>query len=168
MPGPLDALKKAQHIGPDPYGLSDIPVSQGVMPMLPAIQGLIGLFKAPEAAARVAPQIEPLSAGAVQRMEGMYQRANPVFKRLQEAGAFGGDRTVGSWPQIVSGASRAVPRASEASSRMAPVMETLGETNPEFTPMGGEGLYNVGKEAIHGLMDPALRAYTKLMGTMGR
>ena len=167
MPNPLDALRKAQHIGPDPIG-PNAPVAQGVMPMLPAIQGLLGLFKAPEAVARVAPQIEPLSAGAVQRMEQMYQRANPVFKRLQEAGAFAGDRTVGSWPQVVSGASRAVPAASEASSRIAPVMETLGETHPDFTPVGGEGLYNVGREAVRGLADPLLNAYTKLRGTMGR
>lgn len=64
------------------------------------------------------------------------------------------------------------PRASvpqwEASHRAFPVQETLGESHPDFTPVGGEGLFNVAKQGLHDLVDPAYAAYLKLLGQGGR
>ena len=122
---PLAALRNASGIGPDPYGVSDLTVSRGEMPILPlaasggsaVLRGLRGLFRRPTA---------------------------PV------------------------GAARALPGASEASSRVAPVMETLGEVSPEFTPQGGEALYNMGRKAVQGLAGPTERAYQRLASMMGR
>lgn len=172
MPGPLNALRKSQSIGPDPYAADPSQISRGEMATMPGIGGVMAglksLFRRPTPAARMAPQIEPLPAHAVGMMDKMYEQANPVFKRMQQAGAFGGDRTVGSWAQASPRAYRAAPRASEASYRIDPVQETLGEINPEFTAVGGEGLYNTGKEAMRGLMDPAVHAYMRILGTMGR
>lgn len=173
MPNPIDALRKASSIGPDPRAVDPSQISRGEMAIGPgslsgAIAGLRGLFARPAPIRQVAAQIEPLTAGATQRMEQMYQQANPTFRRLQDAGMFGGDRTVGSWSQAAPRAPRAVPRASETSSRMTPVQETLGEMRPDFTPVGGEDMYNVGKRAVQGLSDPVLQAYHKILGSMGR
>lgn len=66
-------------------------------------------------------------------------------------------------------ASRVIPAMSEASYRIAPVTETLGEVNPDFTPVGGEGLYNVGQKvagASHGVEDLAAQAYKKYISRM--
>lgn len=41
----------------------------------------------------------------------------------------------------------------------SPVAETLGETMAEFTPRGGEELYNIGKRAAQGVVDPLESAY---------
>lgn len=45
------------------------------------------------------------------------------------------------------------------------VAETLGEMSPEFTPVGGEGMYNVGRQAMSKpqpspIMDEMFRKYT--------
>lgn len=166
MPNPLDALKKAQSIGPvTPGNRFNIPadsIKRGEMVALPG-EGAIGALKGLYQKSGIIPEV----------MESMYQRANPVFKRLQDAGMFAGDRTAGAaasaGSRAVQSAPRAIPNlASEASYRAAPVRETLGEINPEFTPMGGEGLFNVGKEAVQGLIDPAVKAYLRIMSTMGR
>ena len=71
-------------------------------------------------------------------------------------------------PKAAVGAAKALPGLSEASSRMAPVAETLGEISPEFTPQGGETMYNMGRKAIQGLADPTERAYQRLAGMLGR
>lgn len=43
------------------------------------------------------------------------------------------------------------PGAAGAASRAIPEQPTLGEVDPEFTPMGGENLYNLGRTAVKGL-----------------
>ena len=58
--------------------------------------------------------------------------------------------------------------ASEASHRLAPVVETLGERNPMFTPLGGEGLYNVARQGLKKAADPLGAIYQKIMSGMGR
>lgn len=105
MPNPLDALKKASGIGPDPLR-SGVHL-QGGMPMPPVTSMLAGLRDA-------------------------------------------------------------MPMISEASERIAPVAETLGEINPQFTPAGGEGLYNVAKEGIKHPVDSALAAYHAILARGGR
>ncbi len=49
----------------------------------------------------------------------------------------------------------------------APHMETLGESAAEFTPMGGEGLYNAGRGAMNQNPDAMESLYQHLMRTMG-
>lgn len=48
-----------------------------------------------------------------------------------------------------------------------PVQETLGEVHPDFTPVGGEGLYNVAKGAVLKAGDTAETAYRALMSKLG-
>lgn len=49
-----------------------------------------------------------------------------------------------------------------------PVQETLGEIDPFHTPVGGEGLYNVGRGAVRKASDMAESAYSNIMAKMGR
>lgn len=49
----------------------------------------------------------------------------------------------------------------------APVAETLGEMAPDFTPVGGEGLYNVAKGATRKAGDSVDAAYQALMARLG-
>lgn len=44
----------------------------------------------------------------------------------------------------------------------------LGQMNPEFTPVGGEGLYNMGRQAGKAIADPAENIYKVLMSRMGK
>lgn len=157
MPNPLDALKKAQAIGADPRA-TEMKRGEMVGPMpqfvgsgiLRGLQGLKSLFSAP-VAERAPAQIHQLTPGMVQNMERLYQQAKPVFQRMQNAGAFAGSRTIDNLPRVQTMA-----------------QETLGELNPEYTAVGGEGLYNIGKRAVQGLVDPAQQAYQRIMATMGR
>lgn len=121
MPNPLEALKKASSIGADPdaemihnphnWTRAEMPLAPGAIGgMTDSLKGLFRFSPANEAV-----------------MESMYQRANPVFRGLEESGAFSGSRTINP---------------------AAPVRETLGELNPEFTPTGGEGLYNIAKAGL--------------------
>ena len=163
MADPLNALRKAQSISPDPRTVDPSQISRGEMVIGPgslgkAIAGLRGLFSRPAPIRQAVARIEPLTAGATQRMEQMYQQANPTFRKLQDAGAFAGDRTVGTWSQ-------AAPRASNPATS---AIETLGETHPEYTPAGGEELYNVGKQGLQKLSDPVEQAYQRILMARGR
>jgi hypothetical protein len=82
---------------------------------------------------------------------------------MPPAGALEG--LLGSLRGWLPGAAKVAQAGSEAST-YAPVAETLGEVNPEFTPTGGEGLYNVGKSLARQVRDPLEAAYEriKLMG----
>ena len=77
MPNPLDALKKAQTIGPEPQVMrAEMPlVAGGSM----ALKGLTSAMDLSKPTAKII-------------AERMFQQAHPVFKKLQEAGAFAGDR----------------------------------------------------------------------------
>ena len=119
MPNPLEALRKASSIGPDPYGVSDIPISRGEMPLgapMKLIAGLRGLF-----------------SGLGKKMA----------------------------PEALQGLQRGMSARPTA-------METLGELNPEFTPVGGEGIYNVAKRGLQQIADPAMEAYHNLLRRGGR
>lgn len=51
---------------------------------------------------------------------------------------------------------------------LEPVTEKLGERLPQFTPVGGEDLYNAGRQGPHTLIDPAYKAYLRIMANKGR
>lgn len=51
---------------------------------------------------------------------------------------------------------------------LAPAAETLGELNPMFTPVGGEGMFNLGKKTLAKVTDPAEAAYHRLLANGGR
>lgn len=48
-----------------------------------------------------------------------------------------------------------------------PVQETLGEYNPMHTPVGGEGLYNIGRGGVRKATDALESAYHNLMPRFG-
>lgn len=52
--------------------------------------------------------------------------------------------------------------------RAAPVAETLGEMAPDFTPVGGEGLYNVARGGVRKAGDAIESAYQSLLQRGGR
>jgi hypothetical protein len=93
--------------------------------------------------------------GAEAVMNRLSTAAQPTFNAMKDAGSFAGDRTVGGLRSLLS---RAVAPASEASSRMA----------PDFTPVGGEGLYNTGKAMLSKVMDPVEAAYHRILLSGGR
>jgi len=184
MPNPpLDALRKATSIGPDPQDINNPEAWKlGVMPFLPSLAGIgRGVVGAagrlrnvlgplvgrslpevsnvvPGASSAVLEGLQRASQSArdlmnnpsaMNMMDRLYQEANPIFRGLEESGTFAGPRTVGGL-------------------RHMPVAETLGEVSPEFTPQGGEALYNVGKGALGRTADPMESVYAKIMSRMGR
>lgn len=83
---------------------------------------------------------------------------------LPGVGAFSGLKGLaeGGLEKVAPAASSWLGKASQ------PVAETLGETNPMFTPVGGEGLYNVAKQGLKRAVDPVEAAYTRILATMGK
>ena len=71
-------------------------------------------------------------------------------------------------PDALAGLRGAFNPASEASTYTGPVAETLGETDPFHTPVGGEGLYNVAKAGLRGMVDPIEEAYRAIVAKGGR
>lgn len=48
-----------------------------------------------------------------------------------------------------------------------PIQETLGESNPDFTPVGGEGMFNIARGATRKAGDALESAYHNLMPRLG-
>lgn len=48
-----------------------------------------------------------------------------------------------------------------------PVQETLGENHPDYTPMGGEGMFNIARSGVNGAKDALESAYHSLMPKFG-
>lgn len=120
-----------------------------------AAENLTGGGSAPveafEALNRAAPSVKPLSPGNVGMMDKMYAQSNPVFKGLEKAGAFGGERsTFSSAPQAMA------PKIGQAG-------ETAGEFASEFTPRGGEDMYNIARGGTVPRPDPAQAAYGRIL-----
>jgi hypothetical protein len=65
----------------------------------------------------------------------------------------------------LGGLTKAAPRARKA-------VELLGETDPEFTAVGGEGMFNVGKglvqKAGEGIVNPLEQLYQRILQQGGR
>lgn len=146
MPGFLDnaieALKRART--PQPALRERLgPLTEAGMPMAPA--GNVGRL-AGSLGDILNPQTEVV-------MERMHQAARPAFKALEKAGTFAGDRTVGGLRTL---------------GNAAKVGETLGEVNPEFTAVGGEGFYNVAKKGLQKITDPLEAAYNNILRNGGR
>lgn len=104
-----------------------------------------------QAAARSASDV--LNPGSAQMMQRMHDQASPVVKGLEQAGTFAGDRSVGGLNKLGNG--------------IHPVQETLGEANPMFTPVGGEDMYNMGKNVPPRATDPVEAAYQRLKLSKG-
>ncbi len=89
-------------------------------------------------------------------MSRMYEAAKPTFQAMKNQ--FAGDRTVGGIQGLAGRMSG------------SPAAETLGEVLSDFTPVGGEALYNVGKGAVvhQPSQDPSIAAYARLLLNRGR
>ena len=71
-------------------------------------------------------------------------------------------------PDALQGLRGALNPMSEASTYTGPVAETLGEVDPFHTPVGGEGLYNVARAGLRGIVDPVEEAYRALLSRGGK
>lgn len=105
---------------------------------------------------------------------------NPAMFGLQKAQSIGADPKAEAFRQMdAQRMDSSVPNpenkgasAIDALSRMVrqyagPVQETLGETHPDFTPMGGEQMYNIARGGVHKAGDAALDAYHALIAKLG-
>lgn len=162
MPGPLDALtsafQRARRPQPELEGQLG-PVTQSVMPMLPGnilagLKGVLGLGgeaapalgqEAAQAASRSASDV--FNPATARNMENMYHEAKPAFQGLEDAGAFGGDRSVGGLHQ---------PGTGVMSGR------------PDLAAVGDEGLFNAMRPQAAGAADPVQSAYRALLQRGGR
>lgn len=106
-------------------------------------------------------RIRGFGAGALEGLRNLSTPTNLASTALLavpgvgEASALG--RVASEAPEAIQGLSKAIPAA-----------ETLGESLPEFTAVGGEGLYNVAKGAVKGVMDPVEAAYARILSRGGR
>jgi len=109
-----------------------------------ALSGLSGAI--PEAAQTYSAEQVLSHPSAQAMMERLHGQAAPTFKRMEAAGAFGGDRSVGGLPQL----------------------KRLGDVNPEFTAQGGESVLNAGRPKIKAVPDPVEAAYHSILARGGR
>lgn len=61
---------------------------------------------------------------------------------------------------------RGATQGARVARGVVPAAETLGEISPEFTAVGGEGMYNASKPAVKAA-EPLESVYNKIRGTMG-
>lgn len=47
--------------------------------------------------------------------------------------------------------------------RVRPVAQTLGEVSPDFTPVGGEGMFNAARPSASPMPDAAAQAYHRIL-----
>jgi hypothetical protein len=109
-----------------------------------------GIAAGATAAGRAAPEIMGLTAEQMGRMNAMHKAANPVFKAMEAAGQFGGERTV-------RGVAPVAKQAAELGTRMA-----------EFTPQGGEDAYNALKPVAAKGVSLVDQMYSRLLAKGGR
>lgn len=85
-------------------------------------------------------------------LEGLRKQSSPLnmlglaTMAIPGAGAIRGARAAEEGSEAVLGLSKAILGLSPK--RYTPVTETLGELLPEYAPVGGEAMYNVGRGAI--------------------
>lgn len=116
---------------------------RGVAPAAKAAPAMLGADAA-QAASRSA--MDVFNPRTMENMENMYHEAKPAFQGLEQAGAFGGDRSVGGIHSLGTGA-------------------TAG---PEFAAVGDEGLTNGMSAQIGHGNDPVQSAYKALLARGGR
>lgn len=106
-------------------------------------------------------RLKGFGAGALEGLRGL---TSP----LQLAGMAGlGGSVIGAL-RAAGGAAGGLGEAASAMGRAGPAMETLGEVSPEFTPVGGEEMYNVGKGATEApQLSPLQKAYQNIMTKRG-
>ena len=127
--GPFEALKKASSIGPA------MEVKRGEMPLAPFGGAILTSAK------------DILTPAAKAMGERLFQQANPIFRGLQKAGVFAGDRSV-QLGRPISTAQAALPA--------------------EFSPVGGESLYNAIRPAVKAIKDPLENVYQAILAKGGR
>jgi hypothetical protein len=69
---------------------------------------------------------------------------------------------------VLKGAGLLPGAAADLVGAAAPAAETLGEVSPEFTAVGGEGMFNMGRGALSQATDPAESAYQAILARGGR
>lgn len=109
----------------------------------PALGALKNLGRGAQAASRMAPTLDVVEPNVVRQ----------VAPALDDVDSLIGDMR------------RNLARVPNSRAQ-APHMETLGERAAEFTPVGGEGMYNAGRSMNQG-SDAMESLYQHLMRTMG-
>lgn len=109
-----------------------------------------GMAAGATAAGRAAPEIVGLTAEQMGRMNAMHKAANPVFKAMEAAGAFGGERNV-------RGVAPAASKIAELGTRLA-----------EFAPQGGEAAYNSALPPAAKAPDLIEQMYQRMLAKGGR
>lgn len=68
----------------------------------------------------------------------------------------------------VAKAAKFAPKAIEGLEAALPAGRALGELMPEFAAVGGEGAYNMGREAVKHAADPLEAVYRNILAKGGR
>lgn len=121
-------------------GMTD-PLSLASMAM-PGLGALKGMGRAGQMAAKAAPTIDLVEPAAVRQVAPGMDDVNALIGDMQ--------RNLARVPK-----------------RPKP-METLGERAPDFTPVGGEGMYNAGRQASQPVPSDAYQHLLRNMGGRGR
>lgn len=139
-------------------GLQRFATPLNIATAIPTVRGAVGLMQGAKAAPGAIGALSKWSAddllgnpSSMAVMDRMYKSANPTFQQLNKGGMFSGPRNVGN----LYG-----PTAKAA--------ETLGEGVAEFTPVGGEAMYNVARQGLQKAADPMESVYKAIMSKMGR
>lgn len=178
MAGPLDYLKKGWQVANTPLVNADqtadaidspsVERSPGMARLqgfgAGALQGLAGLSTPLNIAGMMAgPAMGALKG--VSRMGQMAQKAAPTLDLIDTPIPKQIMPSMDDANSLIGDLQRNLARVP--SKRPAP-MDTLGESLPEFTPMGGEGLYNAGKGVNQQLPADILDMLMSKMGGRGR
>jgi hypothetical protein len=94
-----------------------------------------------------AARVRGFGAGALEGLRGLLTPANLALAAVPMLAAGRGV------PAAMQGLAEVAPTMGRTTTRVLPAMETLGETMAEFTPRGGEALYNIGKRGMGATRD---------------
>lgn len=138
-------------------------------PLVPqqAIQGLQDSLTEPHLdQSPTMARIKGFGAGALDGLRSLTTPESLMAIGGLAMGARGGGE-MPSMPQ--EGPALGLPQFSQLAPRShLPVQETLGEVHPDFTPMGGEGLFNAARKSPNTPFDPAALGYDRIYGKGGR
>lgn len=167
MPGPLDLLKRGYNFATTPLvdeesirpaqDMIDPGPSMDRSPMearmrgfgAGALEGMRGLTTPLDLAAVAM----PMAGRAISGLKGMMgagraaQAAGPTMDIIEQNPIKQVAGSMGDVESLIGDMRRNMARVPQAGSKMAPMAETLGERAAEFTPAGGEAMYNIGKGA---------------------
>jgi hypothetical protein len=178
MADPLAGLRKATSIGPARQTIDKAPVTQSIMPM-PELGGLGGALgdagewiaqrlgmRAPEALQGLSRGITDVihPSGGVPQVAPTGEDVDALTGLLKYnlAKVPKSDAKLAS--DYAAGASKYAGVRNIIPSGQPP----LGTINPEFTPTGGERMYNAARGLKSALVDHVEAAYNNIRGRMGR